>query len=84
MSSNITICGSEPDIINLPSDPINGLTINISNLSENDLLIKSNKRIYNLLLAPNGEYEIPLQVNFIYTFTYTEKSNNQGQWYFSF
>jgi len=68
----------------LPSNPIDGMTINIKNLSKNDLLIYSHTLMYNLLLAPTGLLEIPLQQNFMYTFTYNEDLNNKGNWYLSF
>lgn len=32
--TNITICGEDADIVHLPLEPIDGMTINIRNLSE--------------------------------------------------
>ena len=84
MFTNVSICGTEADTILLPSDPKDGMTIRISNLSENDILITSNKPMYNMLLAPNGLPEIPLQKKFMYAFTYTENLTKEGHWYFSF
>ena len=81
---NITICGSNSDIVNLPTSPLDGLCINISNMSENDLTIRSTKTMYNLFLARDGANEIFLQKNFMYTFIYTEKSQGVGNWNFKF
>jgi hypothetical protein len=82
--TNIAICGTDANNVTLPSNPIDGMTINIKNLSKNDLLIYSHTPMYNLLLAPTGLLEIPLQQNFMYTFTYNEDLNNKGNWYLSF
>ena len=81
---NITICGANSDIVNLPTTPLDGLCINISNMSENDLLIRSTKTMYNLFLARDGVIEIPLQKNFMYSFIYIEKSQSIGHWTFRF
>jgi hypothetical protein len=81
---NITICGSNSDIVNLPTTPLDGLCINISNMSENDLTIRSTKTMYNLFLARDGAKEIFLQKNFMYTFIYTENSQGIGNWNFKF
>jgi hypothetical protein len=83
-NTNIIICGSNSDIVNLPSEPTIGMSINISNMSENDLIIRSNKNMYNLMLAVDGSTEIFLQKNFMYNFVYTENLTNIGQWYFRF
>lgn len=81
---NITICGSNSDIVNLPTSPLDGLCINISNMSENDLTIRSTKTMYNLFLARDGSNEIFLQKNFMYTFIYTENLQGLGNWNFKF
>jgi hypothetical protein len=81
---NITICGSNSDIVNLPTSPLDGLCINISNMSENDLTIRSTKTMYNLFLARDGANEIFLQKNFMYTFIYTENLQGLGNWNFKF
>lgn len=83
--TNITICGEQSVTITLPSNPMDGMTINISNLSGNNLLIKpTNNIMYNLLLAPNGKIEVVLQSKHMYIFIYTEDSNQLGNWYFRF
>jgi hypothetical protein len=81
---NITICGDISDIVNLPTAPLDGLCINISNMSENDLFIRSTITMYNLFLARDGTNEIALQRNFMYSFIYTENSQGIGNWYFKF
>ena len=79
--TNIIICGNS-NIVTLPSEPIIGMSINISNMSKNDLTIRSNKNMYNFMLAVTGSTEIFLQKNFMYNFIYTENLENDGQWYF--
>ena len=81
--TNIVICGNS-NIVTLPLEPIIGMSINISNMSKNDLTIRSNKNMYNLMLAVTGLTEIFLQKNFMYNFIYTENLENDGQWYFRF
>ena len=81
---NVTICGSNSDIVNLPTIPLDGLCINICNMSENDLVIRSTKTMYNLFLARDGANEIFLQKNFMYTFIYTENLEGTGHWNFKF
>jgi hypothetical protein len=81
---NVTICGSNSDIVNLPTNPLDGLCINISNMSENDLFIRSTKTMYNLFLARDGINEVSLQKNFMYTFIYTENLQGLGNWNFKF
>ena len=60
----------------------NNKSINISNMSKNDLTIRSNKNMYNFMLAVTGSTEIFLQKNFMYNFIYTENLENDGHWYF--
>ena len=81
---NITICGDSSDIVNLPIAPLDGLCINISNMSENDLFIRSTITMYNLFLARDGSNEIALQRNVMYSFIYTKNSHGIGNWYFKF
>ena len=83
-STNITICGNESNNVYLPSDPVDGMTIRIRNLSENDILIFSDEKMYNLMLAATGTNEIPLQQNFMYIFIYNKNFSDEGSWYFNF
>ena len=83
-STNITICGNESNNVYLPSKPVDGMTIRIRNLSENDILICSAEKMYNLMLAATGTNEIPLQQNFMYIFIYNKIFSDEGSWYFNF
>jgi hypothetical protein len=78
--TNAIICGNNTNIILLPESPIDGMTVNISNMSSNDLFVHSNNKIYNLFIALNGLFEIILPIGFMYTFIYTSNSDGIGHW----
>ena len=84
--NNIIVVNSVIESIELPENPNNGAMYRISNMSDNDIYIHStpNTIIYNLLLAPTGTTQIPLQKNFLYNFIYTKNKNNLGIWNLSF
>jgi hypothetical protein len=77
---NITIL-DDVSIINLPSICDDGMVFIINNMGDNDITINSNTiKIYNILLAPNGDTSINLQKNFMYKLIYTNNSLNLGRW----
>ena len=82
---NVTFYGANSDVVFLPTNPTDGMSVNISNMSNNDLFIRSGIiNMYNLFLAQNGLTEISLPKNLMYNFIYTEKALNEGIWSLKF
>jgi hypothetical protein len=82
---NVTFYGANSDVVFLPTNPTDGMSVNISNMSNNDLFIRSGIiNMYNLFLAQNGLTEISLPKNLMYNFIYTEKDLNEGIWNLKF
>jgi hypothetical protein len=78
---NVTFYGDNSNVVFLPTNPTCGMSINISNMCDNSLFIRSGIiNMYNLLLAANGLNEISLPRNLMYNFIYTEKALNEGIW----